>query len=62
MAALHYFGRRATVLTLNYGLRPDVINPQTVNKAGNGGFLDLETGEIEVAGGVDRLDGNVRTA
>ena len=28
-------------LTLNYGLRLDVINPQTVNEAGNGGFLDL---------------------
>ncbi len=37
-------------LTLNYGLRLDVINPQTLNEAGNGGFLDLKTGEIKVAG------------
>ena len=37
-------------LTLNYGLRLDIINPQTVNEAGNGGFLDLTTGEIRVAG------------
>jgi outer membrane receptor protein involved in Fe transport len=47
-------------LTLNYGLRLDVINPQTVNEAGNGGWLDLETGEILVGGvgGID-LAGNV---
>ena len=37
-------------LTLNYGLRLDIINPQTVNEAGNGGYLDLATGEIRVAG------------
>ena len=37
-------------LTLNYGLRLDVINPQTLNEAGNGGFLDLATGLINVAG------------
>jgi Carboxypeptidase regulatory-like domain/TonB dependent receptor len=37
-------------LTLNYGLRLDIINPQTVNAAGNGGYLDLATGEIRVAG------------
>ena len=36
-------------LTLNYGLRLDVINPQTVNEPGNGGFLDLDTGEITSA-------------
>ncbi|HJR61602.1 MAG TPA: TonB-dependent receptor [Vicinamibacterales bacterium] len=36
--------------TLNYGLRLDIINPQTVNEPGNGGFLDLSTGEIRVAG------------
>jgi outer membrane receptor protein involved in Fe transport len=47
-------------LTLNYGLRLDVINPQTVNDPGNGGFLDLKTGEIRVMGvGDTGLDGNV---
>ena len=46
-------------LTLNYGLRLDIINPQTVNEAGNGGWLDLGTGLINVGGvgGVD-LSGN----
>ena len=45
---------------LNYGLRLDVINPQTVNEAGNGGWLDLSTGEILI-GGVGDVDlaGNV---
>jgi hypothetical protein len=42
-------------LTVNYGLRLDVINPQTVNEAGNGGWLDLETGLINV-GGVGNVD------
>jgi outer membrane receptor protein involved in Fe transport len=37
-------------LTLNYGLRLDIINPQTINEPGNGGFLDLTTGEIAVVG------------
>ncbi len=47
-------------LTLNYGLRLDIINPQTVNEAGNGGFLDLGTGLINVAGVGDiGLNGNV---
>jgi hypothetical protein len=36
--------------TINYGLRLDVINPQTINDAGNAGFLDLNTGEIAVVG------------
>ena len=53
--------RATPKLTLTYGLRLDVINPQTVNGAGNGGFLDLETGEIGVAGvGGIGLDGNVK--
>jgi hypothetical protein len=48
-------------LTLNYGVRLDVINPQTVNEAGNGGFLDLTTGEVLVAGeGGIGLNGNVK--
>ena len=37
-------------MTLNYGLRLDIINPQTINEAGNAGFLDLGTGEIGVVG------------
>ncbi len=48
-------------LTLSYGLRLDVINPQTVNEAGNGGFLDLDTGLINVAGvGGIGLNGDVK--
>ena len=48
-------------LTLNYGLRLDVINPQTVNEAGNGGWLDLNTGEILIGGVGDvNLAGNVK--
>jgi hypothetical protein len=48
-------------LTLNYGLRADIINPQTVNEPGNGGWLDIATGEIRV-GGVGDVDlgGNVK--
>ena len=47
--------RPTTKLTLNYGLRLDVINPQTVNEPGNGGWLDLDTGLINV-GGVGDVD------
>ena len=55
-----HVARRTAKLTLNYGLRLDVINPQTVNEAGNGGFLDLDTGEINVAGVGDiDLNGDV---
>ena len=62
-----YYGQdtwRATPrLTVNYGLRLDVINPQSVNKPGAGGFLDLETGEIKVAGvGGASLSGNVENS
>ncbi|MDQ3254274.1 MAG: TonB-dependent receptor, partial [Acidobacteriota bacterium] len=60
-----YYGQdtwRATPkLTINYGLRLDIINPQKLNAPGNGGFLDLETGEIRVAGvGDNDLAGNVK--
>jgi hypothetical protein len=53
--------RASTKLTLNYGLRLDVINPQTVNDAGNGGWFDLDTARILVGGvgGID-LGGNVK--
>jgi outer membrane receptor protein involved in Fe transport len=37
-------------LTLSYGLRWEIYNPEYVNGAGNGGFLDLNTGDIRVAG------------
>jgi hypothetical protein len=50
-------------LTVNYGLRMDVINPQTVSGAAKGGFLDLDTGEILVAGVGDvKLNGNVKNS
>jgi outer membrane receptor protein involved in Fe transport len=53
--------RTTPKLTLNYGLRADIINPQTVNEAGNGGWLDIGTGEIRV-GGVGDVDlaGNIK--
>jgi hypothetical protein len=62
-----YYGQdtwRATPkLTINYGLRLDIINPQTVNEPGNGGFLDLDTGEIAVAGvGGIGLNGDVENS
>jgi Carboxypeptidase regulatory-like domain len=37
-------------LTLNYGVRWDIIFPETVNSPGNGGFTDLTNGTIRVAG------------
>jgi hypothetical protein len=37
-------------LQLNYGLRWEMVFPEKVNKAGNGGQLDLRTGEIAVFG------------
>jgi outer membrane receptor protein involved in Fe transport len=52
--------RATDKLTLNYGLRLDIINPQTVNEPGNGGFLDLATGDIRVAGvGGTGLNGDI---
>jgi hypothetical protein len=59
-----YYGQdswRATPkLTVNYGLRLDVINPQSINAAGNAGFLSLETGQISTVGvGTTKLNGNV---
>jgi hypothetical protein len=47
-------------LTLAYGLRLDVINPQSVNGEGNGGFPDTATGQVIVAGvGGNSLNGGV---
>ncbi len=62
-----YYGQdtwRATPkLTINYGMRLDIINPQTLNAPGNGGFFDLETGEIRVAGvGDNKLNGNIENS
>lgn len=37
-------------LTINYGLRWEMYRPQTVNGAGKGGYVDLGTGEVLVAG------------
>jgi hypothetical protein len=53
-------GRR---LTISGGLRLEVIQPQTVNAPGNGGWLDLGTGEILVGGvGGTGLDGDVENS
>ncbi len=52
--------RASPKLTLNAGLRADIYSPQTVNAAGNGGWLDINTGEIRVGGVGDiNLAGNV---
>jgi outer membrane receptor protein involved in Fe transport len=37
-------------LTINYGLRWEIYRPQTVTGAGKGGFVDVDTGEVLVAG------------
>jgi outer membrane receptor protein involved in Fe transport len=50
-------------LTINYGLRWENYRPQTVTGAGKGGFVDVDTGEVLIAGsqGVG-LDLNVKPA
>ncbi|HVH88691.1 MAG TPA: TonB-dependent receptor [Terriglobales bacterium] len=49
-------------LTLNYGLRWDIYFPQYVNTAGAGGFVNINTGEVLVAGqNGTGLNGNVNT-
>jgi hypothetical protein len=50
-------------LTLNYGLRWEIYFPQYVNGKDQGGFQDLATGEVLIAGenGIG-LNGNVNTA
>lgn len=37
-------------LTLNYGLRYELYWPEAVNGKGNGGLLDLNTGDIRISG------------
>jgi hypothetical protein len=50
-------------LTVNYGVRLDVINPQTINKAGNAGYLSLDTGMVSTVGiGDTNLSGNVENS
>jgi outer membrane receptor protein involved in Fe transport len=39
--------RASRKLTINAGLRADIYNPQTVNEAGNGGWLDITTGRCK---------------
>lgn len=48
-------------LTVNYGLRWEIYRPQTVTGPGKGGFVDVNTGEVLIAGtdGVG-LDLNVK--
>ncbi|RMG56521.1 MAG: TonB-dependent receptor, partial [Acidobacteria bacterium] len=54
--------RMTPKLTFSYGVRWEIIFPETVNGDGNGGWLDLKTGEIRVAGiGDIGRDGNVET-
>jgi carboxypeptidase family protein len=49
-----FFGQdtwRATKnLTINFGGRWEIYRPQTVTGAGKGGFVDIETGEVLIAG------------
>lgn len=55
--------RMTRKLTLNYGLRWENYRPQRVNQAGNGGYVDLATGEVSVAGRDNvGLDLNVKTS
>jgi len=50
-------------LTVNYGVRLDVINPQTINKAGNAGYVSLDTGLVRTVGvGDTNLGGNVENS
>ncbi|HJU56031.1 MAG TPA: TonB-dependent receptor [Pyrinomonadaceae bacterium] len=50
-------------LTIAYGLRLDVINPQAASGPGAAGFPDLDTGEVRVAGVGDvPLNGGVENS
>ncbi len=42
--------RATPKLTLNYGVRWDIVFPETVNTPGAGGLTNLNTGEIQVGG------------
>ncbi len=55
--------RATPKLTLALGLRADVINPQKLNAPGKGGFVNLTTGRIDVAGiGSNNLAGNIENS
>jgi hypothetical protein len=62
-----YYGedtwRVTSKLTLNFGLRWEIYFPQTVTGKGQGGWLNVNTGEMQVAGenGVP-LNGNVQNS
>jgi hypothetical protein len=48
-------------LTLNYGIRWEIYFPQSVTGKGKGGWVDLDTGLVDVAGyGGVNLQGNVK--
>jgi hypothetical protein len=50
-------------LTLDYGLRWEIYFPQSVTGKGKGGWVDLDTGLVNVAGyGGTNLQGNVKNA
>jgi hypothetical protein len=50
-------------LTLNYGLRWEIYFPQSVNGQNKGGYLDLSTGTINIAGyPCCNLEGNIRNS
>ncbi len=42
--------RATKKLTINYGLRWELVFPETVNAGGNGGWVDLNTGLVNVMG------------
>ena len=42
--------RPTNSLTVTYGLRWDLIFPETVNGKGRGGLLNLDTGNVQIAG------------
>ncbi len=52
--------RVTSKLSFNYGLRWEIYFPESVNAKGNGGFANIDTGVIKVAGyGNIGLNGNV---
>jgi hypothetical protein len=55
--------RATPKLTLNYGLRWEIYFPQSVNEDGNGGWLDINTGNLRVGGiGDINRQGNIENS